>query len=168
MEKALDRRNRCIKYIAPVLPGRCKKHAEPFPFAFWWDYWEFEHIFPGTEDLCTIDQGLWLCGYTHAVNRRRKQDDISGDDLIMVDVHPITLYAFIELFTGITSPAGIDICFIKGDFLYDNVRVSDHTAQHPVKQRLGVTIPAGTSGKGEDFDRHSSFLVAAMLKKVGF
>jgi hypothetical protein len=29
-------------------------------------------------------------------------------------------------------------------------------------------MPAGTSGKGEDFDRHSSFLVVAMLKKVGF
>jgi hypothetical protein len=78
------------------------------------------------------------------------------------------LYAFVELFTGIASPAGIDICIIKSDFLYDNVRVSDHTAQHPVQQRLGVTIPSGTSGKGEDFDRHSSFLVAAMLKKVGF
>jgi hypothetical protein len=86
----------------------------------------------------------------------------------MVDVHSITLYTFIEFFTGIASPAGIDICFIKRDFLYDNVRVSDHTAKHPVKQRFGVSIPSWTSGKGKDFDRHSSFLVAAMLKKVGF
>ena len=76
--------------------------------------------------------------------------------------------SFIEFLARIASPAGIDICFIKGDFLYDNFRVSDHTAQHPVQQRLGVTMSAGTSGKGEDFDWHSSFLVVAMLKKVGF
>jgi hypothetical protein len=86
----------------------------------------------------------------------------------MVDIHAISLYAFIELFTGIASTTGVDISFIKGDFFYDNVRVSDHTTQHPVQQRIGVTVPSGTSGKGEDFYRHSSFLVAAMLKKCWF
>jgi hypothetical protein len=86
----------------------------------------------------------------------------------MVGVHPVTLYTFIELFTGIASPAGIDICFIKRDFIYDNVRVCHHAAKHPVKQCLGITIPSWTSGKGKNFDRHSSFLVVATLKKVGF
>jgi hypothetical protein len=76
----------------------------------------------------------------------------------MIDVHPIMLYTFIELFTGIASTTGVDICFIKGDFFYDNVRVSDHTFQYPVQQSLGITMPPGTSGEGEDFDRHSIFL----------
>jgi hypothetical protein len=86
----------------------------------------------------------------------------------MVDVHPITLYAFIQFLARVATLAGIDVGVRQGDLLDDYVLISVHPAQHPVKQCLGVALPAGTSGKGENFDRHSSFLVAAMLKKVGF
>src|SRR5665647_1456008 len=85
----------------------------------------------------------------------------------MVDIHTITLYTFVEFFAGVAPFTVMDICLIHGDFLNNNFGVSDHTFQHPVQQGLGITMPAGTSGKGEDFDRHSIFL-GAMLKKVGF
>jgi hypothetical protein len=76
----------------------------------------------------------------------------------MVDIQTITLYTFVEFFAGVAPFTGIDICLIQGNFLNNNFGVSDHTFQHPVQQGLGVTMPAGTSGKGEDFDRHSIFL----------
>jgi hypothetical protein len=44
----------------------------------------------------------------------------------MIDIHPIALNTFIQLFAGIAPPAGIDVCFSQGNFFDRNFPFRTH------------------------------------------
>ena len=54
----------------------------------------------------------------------------------MVDIHAITLHAFIQFLARIAPFTGIDIGIRQRNFLNDYILVSAHPVQYPVQQRF--------------------------------
>jgi hypothetical protein len=54
----------------------------------------------------------------------------------MVDIHAITLHAFIQFLARIAPFTGIDIGIRQRNFFNDYILVSAHPVQYPVQQRF--------------------------------
>eukprot|EP00825_Cyclidium_porcatum_P008112 TRINITY_DN14050_c0_g1_i2.p1 TRINITY_DN14050_c0_g1~~TRINITY_DN14050_c0_g1_i2.p1 ORF type:complete len:207 (+),score=14.03 TRINITY_DN14050_c0_g1_i2:107-727(+) len=173
MRRRPPRSTHCISsaasdvYKRQALPCRGKEDPEAFSLPLGRYDRQFEDILPGPEDLHAVDEGLGQGGDPHTEDRGGEQDDVSLDDLVVIDVHPVPLDALVQLLAGITAPADIDICLGEGNLLDFNIRIFAQGCEHPVQQRLRVPVPAGAAGKCEDLDCHHTVVVTSGKKRCG-
>lgn len=76
----------------------------------------------------------------------------------MEGVHVVPLDAFIQDLAGVAAPAGVDRDLVEGHLLDGDIRLFGHGSEDPVKEGLGVPVPPGARGKGEDLVGHAFML----------
>ncbi len=74
---------------------------------------------------------------------------MSARDLVMVDVHAIALYAALSFSQALHPLQGLILAAVRAIFSMITSGSVIIPPSNPVPQRLGIAMPAGTSGKGE-------------------
>ena len=116
--KALDRGHCRIKNMRPVLPRGRKEDSQAFTFAFGRDNRQFEDIFSGPENLCTVNKGFHLRTESHAVDRGGEDNAVRFNYLVVIRIHPVMLDALVEFFARVAPLARVDICLGERNLLY--------------------------------------------------